>query len=157
MFATFWMKITTALLLCAAVAIGMAAGVTLVDVTGRFLFNRTLQGAIELSTLFVGLGVALSMPVVFTANENITAELIRGMLSRRWVMALNMLSGTASIGFIAFLTWIESRELTRNWGGFRVMPDTGFPYDKALLIVTAAFVLSTIGALFGLYARMKKV
>jgi hypothetical protein len=36
------------------------------------------------------------------------------------------------------------------------MPDTGFPYDQALLVVTAALVMTTVGALFGFHAMMKK-
>lgn len=153
---TIWTRLTTLLLLAAAASIGMAATVTIVDVVGRFLFNSTLQGAIEISTLFIALGVVLSMPVVFTNNENISAELIRSFLSKPLVLAMNLLSGVTSLGFIALLMWIEGRELSRNWGGFRTMPDTGFPFDKALLVVTAALILTTVGALFGFHAMMKK-
>jgi TRAP-type C4-dicarboxylate transport system permease small subunit len=156
MIATIWTRLTTVLLLAAAASIGLAATVTIVDVVGRFAFNSTLQGAIEISTLFIALGVVLSMPLVFSINENITAELIRGLLSKPLVMAMNLLSGVTSLGFIALLTWVEGRELSRSWGGFRAMPDTGFPYDKALLVVTAALVLTTVGALFGFRAMMKK-
>jgi TRAP-type C4-dicarboxylate transport system permease small subunit len=151
-----WTRLTTLLLLCAAVAIGMAACVTIIDVVGRFFFRFTLQGAIELSTLLIGLGVVLSMPICFTNNENITAELIRGILSRPLVMALNILSGIASLVFIAILTWIETRDLMQTWGGFRALPDTGFPYDKALLIVSVGFALTTVGAVFGFRAMLKK-
>lgn len=153
---TIWTRLTTLLLLAAAASIGMAATVTIVDVVGRFLFNSTLQGAIEISTLFIALGVLLSMPVVFTNNENISAELIRSFLSKPLVLAMNLLSGVTSLGFIALLMWIEGRELSRSWGGFRTMPDTGFPFDKALLVVTAALILTTVGALFGFHAMMKK-
>lgn len=156
MIATFWTRLTTVLILGAAASIGMAATVTVVDVVGRFAFNATLQGAIEISTLFIALGVVLSMPLVFSTNENISAELIRSFLSKPLVVAMNVLSGAASLGFIALLTWIEWGELSRSWGGFRTMPDTGFPYDKALLVVTAALVLTTVGALFGFHAMMKK-
>lgn len=153
---SLWTRLTTVLLLCAAAAIGMAACVTIIDVVGRFFFRYTLQGAIELSTLFIGVGVVLSMPICFTNNENITAELIRGILSRPLVVALNILSGISSLAFIAILTWIETRDLMENWGGFRAMPDTGFPYDTALLIVSAGFILTTVGALFGFRTLLKK-
>jgi TRAP-type C4-dicarboxylate transport system permease small subunit len=109
MIATIWTRLTTVLLLAAAASIGLAATVTIVDVVGRFAFNSTLQGAIEISTLFIALGVVLSMPLVFSLNENITAELIRGLLSKPLVMAMNVLSGVTSLGFIALLTWIEGR------------------------------------------------
>jgi TRAP-type C4-dicarboxylate transport system permease small subunit len=156
MLVSLWSKLTTVLLLCAAIAIGMAACVTIIDVVGRFAFRFTLQGAIELATLFIGLGVVLSMPMCFTNNENITAELIRGFLSRPLIVFINVLSGIASLVFIAILAWIESRDLAQNWGGFRTLPDTGFPYDKGLLVVAAGFILTTIGALFGFHAMLKK-
>lgn len=156
MIATFWTRLTTVLLVAGATSIGLAAAVTILDVVGRFAFHSTLQGAIEISTLFIALGVVLSMPLVFSTNENITAELIRGLLSKPLVVAMNFLSGLTSLGFIALLTWVEGGELSRNWNGSRAMPDSGFPYDKALLVVAAAFVLTTVGALFGFRAMMKK-
>lgn len=58
--------------------------VTVVDVTGRYLFSAPLQGAYELIELSLGLMIMSGMPLVSWQGSQISVSLIESQRARRW-------------------------------------------------------------------------
>lgn len=57
---------------------------TCIDVVGRYVFNRPLAGALELTELAMGGLVFLSLPVVTLRREHVTVDLLAHLVPRRW-------------------------------------------------------------------------
>lgn len=60
------------LALVAAPLVFLLMGVTVVDVIGRYVFNRPLYGGYEITELMMGIVVFATLPTVSTKNDHVT-------------------------------------------------------------------------------------
>jgi TRAP-type C4-dicarboxylate transport system permease small subunit len=94
-------------------ALGIAASailfcmmtLTFVDVVLRYIFNRPLRGAFEVTELMLLVLIFAGLPLVTHANEHVTMDLIDRWLSARLRQALGRLSEALSAALMFALTW----------------------------------------------------
>ena len=91
-----------ALKVVAAVMIFSMAGLTFLDVLGRYVFSAPIQGTFEIVGLLLGVVTFAALPLVTHSRTHITVDLfdsfIRGKF--RWVQQFLTLIGSACV--IAF-------------------------------------------------------
>jgi TRAP-type C4-dicarboxylate transport system permease small subunit len=95
-------------------ALGMAASailfcmmaLTFVDVVLRYVFNRPLRGAFEVTELMLLVLIFAGLPLVTHAGEHVTMDLIDRWLSARQRQALGRLMEAISAALMFVLTWL---------------------------------------------------
>lgn len=58
---------------------------TTADVTGRFIFNSPILGAVELTQLMLAAVIFLSLPVVCWREEHVSVDLLDAVFPARWI------------------------------------------------------------------------
>lgn len=95
-------------------ALGFAASVilfammllTFVDVIGRYVFNRPLRGAFEITELMLVLLIFAGLPLVSHADEHVTMDFIDHFIGPRVRAALVRLSHIVCAAVLLFLSWL---------------------------------------------------
>lgn len=97
-----------ALKLVVAVVLFSMAGLTFVDVIGRYLFSAPVPGTFETVGLLMGVVTFAALPLVTRAQNHITVDLfdsfIRGSF-RKFQQFIVLLGSAAMIGFMAERLW----------------------------------------------------
>jgi TRAP-type transport system small permease protein len=91
--------------LVAVVALTGLVGVTVVDVTGRYLFNKPLFGAVEISEfllVFLSFG---GLALAELRNGHITVDFFTTMLPLRVRAVLDVAGAVLGFGFWAIVAW----------------------------------------------------
>ncbi len=78
---------------------------TFFDVVGRYLFNRPLRGAFELTELALVVLIFAGLPLVSHANEHVTMDFIDKVLGRRALDLLERAVDAICAAVMFFLTW----------------------------------------------------
>ena len=78
---------------------------TFVDVVARYLFNRPIRGAFEVTELMLLVLIFAGLPLVSHADEHVTMDFIDRMIPARWVSALVRIVHALVAAFFLFLTW----------------------------------------------------
>ena len=78
---------------------------TFVDVVLRYVFNRPLRGAFEVTELMLLVLIFAGLPLVTHANEHVTMDLIDRWLNPRLRNALRRLMEAVSAVLMFVLTW----------------------------------------------------
>lgn len=91
-------------------------GVMVADVAGRYLFNRPLSGAYEVTEFLMCVMVSAALPLVSLWGRQVEASLIADLLPRL-APALHWVAGVASVltfGYLAMLLWDYGDQLARQ-------------------------------------------
>ena len=102
--------------------LGMAASVilfgmmtlTFVDVLMRYLFNRPLSGAFEVTELMLLVLIFAGLPLVSHADEHVTMDfidLVLGARGRLWLGRLVHLGCAAVFGFVAWQVLLKAGKI----------------------------------------------
>jgi len=100
-------------------ALGVAASailfcmmtLTFVDVIARYLLNRPIRGAFEVTELMLLVLIFAGLPLVSHADEHVTMDFIDRLLlerGRRLLERAVHLVCTAVMGFMAWQVWIKA-------------------------------------------------
>ena len=112
-----WKRHADALLGVVASAILFAMMLlTVVDVVARYLFNRPLRGAFEVTELMLLVLIFAGLPLVSFSDEHAAMDFIDRLLgprSQRWLERLVQLLNAA---FMFLLTWLVWLKANRIWG-----------------------------------------
>ena len=107
-----WARRADALIGVAASALLLALmGLTFVDVVARYVFNRPLRGAFELTELAMLVLIFAGLPLVSRADEHVTMDFIDGLLGprgRALLAAAAHLVVAAVMAFLAWQVWIKA-------------------------------------------------
>ena len=79
--------------------------VTFVDVVARYLFNRPIRGAFEVTELLLLVLIFAGLPLVSHADEHVTMDFIDRMLPARAVPVLIRAVHALVAAVFFFLTW----------------------------------------------------
>ena len=83
--------------------------VSIIDVAGRYLLNKPLQGADDLVRFGMGLVVFAALPAVCRAGEHIVVDLLSGRMPA-WARALSerifRIAAALLLGFIAWRLYV---------------------------------------------------
>ena len=89
---------------------------TIVDVTGRYVFNSPIHGGVELIEFLLGLLIFSALPLVSVKRAHITVELFDNFMSesfKRYREVVVLIASAAMIGFITermFSTGLDAYE-----------------------------------------------
>ncbi|MBW8905709.1 MAG: TRAP transporter small permease [Betaproteobacteria bacterium] len=111
-----WERRVDAVLGIAASALLLAMMcLTFVDVVARYLFNRPIRGAFEITELMLLVLIFAGLPLVSHADEHVTMDFIDRMLPAAAVLALQRLVHAvvgALFFFLAWQMWIKAARIS---------------------------------------------
>jgi TRAP-type C4-dicarboxylate transport system permease small subunit len=111
-----WKRRVEALLGVAASTILLAMMLlTTVDVVARYVFNRPLRGAFEITELLLLVLIFAGLPLVSFTNEHAVMDFIDRLLRRRTLRSLQGGVELASAALMFFLAWLVWGKADRIW------------------------------------------
>jgi TRAP-type transport system small permease protein len=131
----------------AALALVGMVLLTCVDVIGRYVLNRALTGAFELSEMAMGGLVFASLPLVTLRRQQVTVDLLDWLVPVTWRTAqdvlANLIAALCTVA-VAWRLWVKAEEMMRTGETTAVLKIAVYPlvYAMSLLsFVTAAVIL----------------
>ena len=118
---------------------------TVVDVVGRYVFNRPLRGAFELTELMLLVLIFAGLPLVSYADEHVTMDFIDRLLSPRGQLVLRRATQVISAALMLLLAWLVWFKADRIWA-YRDATDVlrivygPFVYFMAVMIGLAGLI-----------------
>lgn len=141
-----WERRADAVLGVAASAIlfGMMA-LTFVDVVARYVFNRPLRGAFELTELLLLVLIFAGLPLVSHADEHVTMDFIDRLLGERGRALLRRaidVTVSALMFFMSWQVWIKAQRIAGYGDATDVLRIVygPFVYFMALMIALAGLI-----------------
>ncbi len=101
-FVRFAERLSVILALTGAVSLGVAAGLTFVDVLLR-PFGASIRGIVDLVQLFVISGVFLAMPHTFLSDGHVRVQIVLDQLSEGWRRGVLIAVSVLMLVFVAIL------------------------------------------------------
>jgi TRAP-type C4-dicarboxylate transport system permease small subunit len=139
------------LTLVAAVATFSMMLLTTADASGRYLFNRPILAAYELTTSYLMIaGVFLAMPYAYRQGANIRVTFLVERLGRRARLVIDHLVQVVSIlycGALVVATFQQARHVLRTGTTFVTME---LPLWPAHLVVAIGLFVTTLMMLLDL-------
>lgn len=112
-----WTRHADAILGVAASAILFAMMLlTFVDVVGRYVFNRPLRGAFEVTELMLVVLIFAGLPLVSYADEHVTMDFIDRLLRPGARARLQRGMHVVTAAIMAVLAWQVWLKAERIWG-----------------------------------------
>jgi TRAP-type C4-dicarboxylate transport system permease small subunit len=112
---------------------------TFFDVVGRYLLNRPIRGAFEITELMLLALIFAGLPLVSHADEHVTMDFIDRILPGRarlsWIRAMHAICA-AIMFFLAWQVWIKANRIAGYGDTTDVLliPVGPFVYFMALMI-----------------------
>jgi TRAP-type transport system small permease protein len=104
--ATPWERRADAVLgIAASALLACLMLVTFVDVVARYLFNRPIRGAFEVTELLLLVLIFAGLPLVSHADEHVTMDFIDRWLGPRGRARLNRLINLLVAALMFFMAW----------------------------------------------------
>ena len=88
---------------------------TVVDVVARYVFNRPLRGAFEVTELMLVVLIFAGLPLVSFSDEHAVMDFIDRVLGPRGQRALLRAVQAFNAAFMFLLTWLMWRKADRIW------------------------------------------
>lgn len=152
---TLGMTLSHGLLYAAGGFFMIGTAVTVADVALRATTGANIPAAIELTSLTIGLGALLSMPVCYAYRSQVTAKLLSELKPNIFQLPLGILGAAVSVGFAALLFWIMTDNALSKLGSPETTSDLGLPMPLALSIVALTLGAGFAAALIGLVAELR--
>ena len=134
-------------------ALGFAASVilfsmmliTFVDVIGRYVFNRPMRGAFEITELMLLVLIFAGLPLVSHADEHVTMDFIDNMLGARARRAVIRIAHAVCAGIflsLAWLIWLKAAKIHSYGDTTDVLRITvgPFVYFMAVMIALSGLI-----------------
>ena len=118
---------------------------TFFDVVGRYLLNRPIRGAFEVTELGLLVLIFAGLPLVSHADEHVTMDFIDRVLPERlvlgWIRFMHAVSA-AIMFFLAWQVWIKAGRLAGYGDTTDVMriPVSPFVYFMAVMVALTGLV-----------------
>ena len=110
-----WKRRADALLGVVASAVLFAMmGLTVVDVVARYVFNRPLRGAFEVTELMLLVLIFAGLPLVSFSDEHAVMDFIDRVLrprAQQWLERFVQLVNGAFMFFLAWLVWLKANRI----------------------------------------------
>lgn len=144
----------------AALALAGMVLLTCVDVIGRYLLNRPLTGAFELSEMAMGALVFASLPLVTLRRQQVTVDLFDWLVPAGWRTVQDAAAGLLAalcVGVVAWRLWVKASQMLTSGETTAVLKIPVYPlvFGMAVLsALTAAVILAMTW--FDARARMER-
>ena len=134
----------------AALALVGMVLLTCVDVIGRYVLNRPLTGAFELSEMAMGALVFASLPLVTLRRQQVTVDLLDWLIPAGWRTAqdaiANLVAALCTVA-IGWRLWVKAQDMLRTGETTATLKIPVYPlvyYMAVLSFLTAAVMLAMI-------------
>ena len=145
--------------LAAVALVGMVL-LTCVDVIGRYVLNRPLTGAFELSEMAMGALVFASLPLVTLRRQHVTVDLLDWLVPAAWRTAQDAaanLVAAGCVGVVAWRLWIKASEMLAHGETTAVLKIPMYPLVHAMAFLSGlTAVVILVMAWLDLRARMRR-
>lgn len=131
----------------AALLLFLLMMITVVDVIGRYFFNKPLPGSVEISSIVLALLVFAALPLVSRRREHITVDLLTlapGSTLSRISRGLAIFFTSTCSAWIAAQVWLLANDLAAHGDRslFLGIPNAPVAYFiAAASVISAAFTL----------------
>jgi TRAP-type transport system small permease protein len=88
---------------------------TFVDVVARYLFNRPLRGAFEVTELMLLVLIFAGLPLVSFTDEHAVMDFVDRVLGSRELALMQRLVQAVSAAFMFLLAWLTWLKADRIW------------------------------------------
>ena len=118
---------------------------TFCDVVARYLLNRPIRGAFEVTELALLVLIFAGLPLVSHGDEHVTMDFIDRLLGERgrdlWIRAMHAIIA-AVMFFIAWQTWIKAGKIAGYGDTTDVLrlPVAPFVYFMTLMVALTGIV-----------------
>jgi TRAP-type transport system small permease protein len=129
----------------ASVILFCMMALTFVDVVARYVFNRPLRGAFEVTELLLLVLIFAGLPLVSHADEHVTMDFVDRVLRPRardlWQRAVQLMSA-AIMFLLTWLVWIKAGRISAYNDATDVLRILygPFVYFMALMIALAGLI-----------------
>jgi TRAP-type transport system small permease protein len=152
MFARLFEGAAAAGSMVALAALAVLCGITVVDVSGRYLFNQPLLGAVELSEFLMAILCFGGLALAELRGGHINVDFFIGWLPRRARALLDAAGALFGAAFWGFISWRATVHVLRIREAGEVSANLGIPTWPFYLAVTVGCGLFAI-ALVGRFLR----
>ena len=138
-----WLEVTLGV--TSAVVLFLMMMLTAVDVTGRYLFNRPINGGFELTEMMLAALIYCGLPLVSKRREHILVDTFDPFMSARFRHVLDVLADLlcaltlAGLGYLIFRRAARVAEYGDTTSVLR-LPLAPVAYLMGVMIVIAAFI-----------------
>ena len=129
--------------------------VTVLDVILRAAMGSNVPAAIELTSLSIGLGALLSIPVCYAHRAHVTARLLSELSPARFERPLGMLGALVSVIFAAILFWIVADNTWSKLTSAETTTDLGLPIPIALSAITITLGVAVVSSFVGAVSAIR--
>src|SRR5262245_35886779 len=129
----------------AAIATFAMMVLTTADAGGRYLFNRPLLAAYEVTTNYLMIAaVFLAMPYAYRQGANIRVTFLVERLGQRTRLVVNHLVQLMSIAYCALLVFATLQQTRHVWSTRTTFVTLELPLWPAHLVVSIGLLLTTL-------------
>jgi TRAP-type C4-dicarboxylate transport system permease small subunit len=148
-----WWRRADAMLAVAASTILMALMLlTFVDVLARYLFNRPLAGAFEVTELLLLVLIFAGLPLVSSADEHVTMDFIDRLLrpgtTRQLQGGVHLASGAIML-LVAWLVWLKADRIWAYRDATDVLRIVYGPFVYFMAVMIGLTGMIHLGKAFG--------
>ena len=131
--------------------------VTVGDVAGRYLLNRPLPGALELSELLMVFVVFGAFAVTELRNGHVDIDVVVTKMSSRGRALSETFAALLSTAFWGAITWRTALHAQNVWRGGETTPNLGLPIAPFVWIAAAGTLLFTLALVAKVYAAFQRL
>jgi len=126
---------------------------TVVDVVGRYVFNRPLPGGFEMTELVLLVLIFAGLPLVSHADEHVTMDFIDRLLGERWRAILERAVHVACAGIFGLGAWLVWLKAGRIWEYRDATDVLRIVYGPFVYFMAVMIALTAIVHLYKTFAR----
>lgn len=142
---------------CVALIFMMA--LTVVDVTGRYVFNSPILGAFELTEFMVLLVVFSYLAYAQSQNAHVTVDLLVNLFPKPLQRGIDLFNHTISIILLVLITWKGYDKIIETYqGGDKPMnlPVADWPFVIFMTIGCAALCIEYLRDIIKVFLKEQK-
>jgi TRAP-type C4-dicarboxylate transport system permease small subunit len=142
-----------------AAALAAMGALTVADVLGRYLLNRPVPGALELSEFALVLLVYFGLGATGLRGSQVVVDIAVERFPPRLRAVSDAVNALLGIGFWALIAWrvaVQAREVALKGEVSTILGLPAAPFVSAVALGSAVMVLALLGRLLGALAGTRR-
>jgi TRAP-type C4-dicarboxylate transport system permease small subunit len=127
-----------------AVVLSAMVVVTFVDVVGRYLLNRPLRGAFELTEVLMAAMIFAALPAITARREHIAVDILDRYFSPAAARVRDVLVELGSAAVVAVLAYIFLRQARQMYADGLYTQALQLPLAPVLFIAMGAMAIAAV-------------
>jgi TRAP-type transport system small permease protein len=138
-------------------ALALMTAITVVDVAGRYLFNRPLLGSLELSEILMVFLVFGAFAVTELSHGHVDVDVVVTRMPPRVQAACETFAALLSVGFWGAITWRTAVHAQNVGAAGETTPNLGLPITPFVWTAALGCGLFTLALLTRLLSALRRV